>query len=351
MLLRSWPSFHLIALLFIFGCGIRVPRQVLLNPTDYQSPDYSNDQYWAALPFRKDSADLTPDTIFTDLQSESNVDVFFLHPTSYTGTKGQRFWNAPLDDQKVNRKTDRTSIRHQASIFNGSGKIYAPRYRQAHIHAYFTKKEKEQARQALDLAYRDVATAFQYYLDHYNQGRPIILACHSQGTTHGMRLLKEFFEGKPLQDQLVVAYLLGMPVSKNYFSQIPICQSPEQTGCFCSWRTYREGFIPKRFPATDSIAIVNPLSWNTGYDKEQREKNKGAVLLKFHKGIWPMMASAQIKQGILWANKPRFPGSFLLRTKNYHAGDFNLYWVNVRENASQRASRFLNKIDLPASSH
>ena len=152
------------------------------------------------MPFRKDSADLTPDTIFTDLQSESSVDVFFLHPTSYTGTKGQRFWNAPLDDEKVNRKTDRTSIRHQASIFNGAGKIYAPRYRQAHLHAYFTKNEKELAQQAFDLAYRDVAAAFQYYLDHYNKGRPIILACHSQGTTHGMRLLKEFFDGKPLQN-------------------------------------------------------------------------------------------------------------------------------------------------------
>jgi hypothetical protein len=251
----------------------------------------------------------------------------------------------------VNDKTDRTSVCHQASIFNSAGKIYAPRYRQAHIHAYFTKKEKEQARQAFYLAYRDVATAFQYYLDHFNNGRPIILACHSQGATHGMRLLKEFFEGKPLQDQLVVAYLVGMPVSKNYFTQIPLCQSPDETGCFCSWRTYREGYLPKHFPVSDSIAVVNPISWYTKSEKELKENNKGAVLAKYNQGIWPMLTSAQIQQGVLWANKPRFPGSFLLRTKNYPAGDFNLYWVNVRENASQRAALFLQKTDVPASSH
>ncbi|MBK8501421.1 MAG: DUF3089 domain-containing protein [Saprospiraceae bacterium] len=351
MLLRSWSSLFLVAIFSIMGCGTRLPHNVLLKTSAYQSPDYSNADCWAALPFRKDSADLTPDTIFIDRQSESSVDVFFLHPTSYTGSKGQHYWNASLDDQKVNDKTDRTSIRHQASIFNSAGKIYAPRYRQAHIQAYFTTKEKEQAQEAFDIAYRDIAAAFQYYLDHYNEGRPIILACHSQGTSHGMRLLKEFFEGKPLQDQLVVAYLVGMPVAKNYFNQIPICQSPEETGCFCSWRTYREGYLPKQFPTSDSIAVVNPLSWKTKSDKEQKENNKGAVLLKFNQGIWPRLTSAQIHQGILWANKPRFPGSFLLRTKNYHAGDLNLYWVNVRENASLRASRFFEKIDRPASPH
>jgi hypothetical protein len=44
-----------------------------------------------------------------------------------------------------------------------------------------------------------VKTAFLYYLQHYNNGRPIIIASHSQGATHGKRLLKEFFDGKELQ--------------------------------------------------------------------------------------------------------------------------------------------------------
>ena len=62
----------------------------------------------------------------------------------------------------------------------------------------------EIARLLLD---EDVKAAFQYYLEHYNNGRPIIIASHSQGTTHAKRLLKEFFDGTALQHQLVAAYL------------------------------------------------------------------------------------------------------------------------------------------------
>lgn len=323
------------------SCSVRPALSLLPLDGIYQPPDYSDFDNWAALPFREDNADATPDRNFVDCQEKAEADVFFLHPTSYTGDKGQKYWNAPLNSESVNRKTDRTSILHQASIFNEAGKIYAPRYRQAHLKSYFTKNEKE-AKAAFELAYKDIVTAFEYYLEHFNDGRPIILACHSQGASHGMRLLKEFFEGKELQSRLVVAYLVGMPVAKDYFSNIPICESPDQTGCYCTWRTFRRGYIPKKFPASDDYAVVNPLTWKTSGEAVSKEMNQGAVLRKFEQGIWPQLMDAQINGGVLWASRPRFPGSFLFITKNYHIGDFNLYWVNVRENASHRAAIYLN---------
>ena len=157
--------------------------------------------------------------------------VFFLYPTTYTGQRGQDQWNAALDDKKLNKETDKTTILHQASIFNGAGRVFAPRYRQAHLHAYFSKKPAS-AKKAFDLAYSDVVAAFNYYLEHYNNGRPIIIAAHSQGTTHAGQLMRDNFDNQPLQQQLVVAYLVGMPVPTDYFQAISPCQKPDDTGCF-----------------------------------------------------------------------------------------------------------------------
>ena len=315
----------------ILGCQVRPA----LHLAKVEASDYSNLDLWAAHPFKLDSADLIPDSSFMDKQDLAGVDVFFLHPTTYTGQKGHKYWNAPMLDPELIEKTDATTIRHQASIFNGVGKVFAPRYRQAHLHAYFTKN-KQDARKAFDLAYVDVRAAFLQYLNSWNQGRPIIIASHSQGSTHAIRLMEEFFDGKELQGKLVVAYLVGMPVTAGKFDQIPLCQTPTDVECYCSWRTFKSGHTPKKHLTGDSIAVTNPLTWQTSPTYADHLLNQGGVLRNFHGGTWPNLTDARINNGILWARKPKFPGSFLMLFKNYHVADYNLYWVNVRLNAQQR---------------
>ena len=73
-------------------------------------------------------------------------------------------------------------------------------------------KDTSKAGKAFDFAYEDIKKSFEYYLQHYNNGRPIIIASHSQGTTHALRLLKEFFENKPLQ--LVAVWTESSHISK-----------------------------------------------------------------------------------------------------------------------------------------
>ena len=123
--------------------------------------------------------------------------------------RGNTLWNAPTNNTKLNKTTDEGSILNQASIFNGAGKVYAPRYRQAHIEAYYTKN-KTASKQAFKLAYMDVKSAFEFYLKEYNpineetrKRRPIIIASHSQGTNHATQLLKDYFDGKELQKNLI----------------------------------------------------------------------------------------------------------------------------------------------------
>jgi len=43
---------------------------------------------------------------------------------------------------------------------------------------------------------------------------------------------------------------------------------------------------------------------------------------------------------MLWIDKPKFFGNFLYNTKNYHAGDFNIFYMNIRENVQQRINAF-----------
>lgn len=320
------------------SCAVR-PKGLFLETNVPTAPNYNNQESWAALPDREDNADRVPADAFPDNQSEAEVDIFFLHPTTYTGDKGHDQWNGPVYDDKLNAKTDGSTILYQASIFNGTGKIYAPRYRQAHLHAYFTK-QKTDARQAFDLAYDDVKTAFEYYLEHYNQGRPIIIAAHSQGTTHGARLLKEYFDGKTLKDQLIAAYLVGIPIYKNYFEALKPCETEVETGCFCSWRSFKKGHLPKNRDVGNDIVVTNPLSWTTDNTHIDKSQNQGGVLLKFDK-ILPELADAQIHEGILWLKKPKFPGSFLYFKPNYHVADYNLYYMNVRNNAIKRTEAYL----------
>src|SRR5439155_1242121 len=106
------------------------------------------------------------------------------------------------------------------------------------------------------------------YLQHYNNGRPIIIASHSQGTLHAGRLLKEYFDGKILHNKLVCAYIIGMPIPQNYFTTLQPCKDSLSTGCFVGWRTYREGYTDTLFVAKEKIKsyVTNPLTWTTTED-------------------------------------------------------------------------------------
>ncbi len=329
------PSFLLLVGLLLTSCS--VTKQALLPD---QPIDYSKTEHWAALPSKVDPSDLDPFGL--NPMENGPVDIFFLYPTSFLAKKDRSLWNAAIDNKKVNRITDGSSMKYQASIFNQVGRVYAPRYRQAHYQAYFTT-DKVNAKKAFELAYQDVKDAFQYYLEHYNQGRPIIIAAHSQGTTHGMRLTKEFFDGTPLQVRLVVAYLAGIPIPKGYFDHLSSCDAPDDLQCINSWRTFKYGHEPKHAQSEPPMIITNPISWRSDTVYVSKAHNKGALLRKFEGGLLPNRVDAQVYKNVLWVHKPKFPGSFLYRSNNFHIADFNFFYFDVRENAKFRKDLYLKK--------
>ena len=301
-------------------------------------PNYANTIYWAAHPDKKDPSDTVPLPL-RNTEKEKTADVFFLHPTTLVGPRENGNNNARIDDPFINHKTDYSPIIYQASAFNETARVFAPRYRQAHIGMY-SEKDSASKYAAFNLAYEDVRNAFLYYLKNENNGRPIIIASHSQGTTHATRLLKEFFDGKELYNQLVCAYLIGMGVKKDSYEKIPICTDSTKTGCFVSWRTYRKDYDGEWANRLDTnVVVVNPVTWKTTNEIADKSLQQGAVLYNLNK-VYTKTQNTQAEGSALWVSHPRFPGSFLYRSKNYHAGDINLFYVDVRKDSSRRIGYF-----------
>ncbi len=335
-------KFLLVLLLFsaIISCSPSYYKKIAQTPKPAFNPgvpDYGDLNMWAAHPYKKDPSDSLPIPFQQDWR-DSVVDVFFIHPTTFTDHS--RAWqiNADITNDTLNAKTDYSSILYQATIFNQQSRIFAPRYRQAHYDMY-NFADTSVARKAFDTAYSDIRSAFMYYLDHF-QGRPIIIAGHSQGTQHAKRLLKEFFDGQVLKNRLVAAYLVGMPVKADEFKTIAPCKDSLQTGCFVTWRTFRKDYEgPKYLSLENNTAVTNPLNWKTDTSYAPKTLHKGAILYKFNK-IFKTTNDAQVHGNILWVSKPKFPGAMFYRSKNYHIGDLNLFYTNIREDVKRRIGLF-----------
>ena len=124
-----------------------------------------------------------------------------------------------------------------------------------------------------------------------------------------------------------------------------MCQDSSATGCLVGWRTYREGYIPEYIgKETGKPMVTNPLTWTLMDNEEAPAKlNKGAVVTKFDK-VYNNAADARIHDRILWVSELNFPGSFLVRKKNLHIGDINLFWMNIRENCVTRVTSYQNHV-------
>ena len=313
------------------------------------APDYDDPANWAALPSRTDPSDAYPeDTAFPPASTDApGPAVFFLHPTIYTDAPDGRFpWNGSVTDAELNARVDESTIRLQASAFNAAGPVYAPRYRQAHISAYYTE-DTLKARAAFDTAYADVRRAFEWFLRKHNPDEGILIAGHSQGTTHGKRLVRDYFDpggpqlaGEGLSPKLVTAYLVGIPVAPDDFASVPVCTYSTQTGCFVSWRTWQRPATPYASDVAqeEPAVVVNPLTWTTDTTYAPASLNPGGTLRKLR--LIEELSDAQVQEGILWINRPDFFGERVIRMDNWHAADINLFYESVRGNAVARAAAY-----------
>ena len=292
--------------------------------------------------------------------------VFFIHPTSYLSRDN---WNAPIGEEEAERIAG-IYVRGMASPFNAADEIWAPRYRQATMGAFLT--DAPEGQQAIDAAYGDVLEAFRFFLDSVDEDMPVVLAGHSQGALHLLRLLREEVAGSPLADRLVGAYVIGWPISVEHDMPalgFPACATAQQTGCVLSWSSFAE-------PA-DPSSLMRAYSESIGFDGEPRGESqilctnpitgtfRGSAEASANLGtLVPdesisngrlVRASVPARcdaQGLLLIGDPpdlgSSAGAYVLPGNNYHVYDIPLFWANTQADVNRRVRAFAGSAE-PAS--
>jgi Protein of unknown function (DUF3089) len=330
-----------------------VPKEQFKPPPPIAPRIYADAQMWIARPdIANNPSSYTPEGLIETAEKASYA-TFFIHPTSYLE---RAHWNAPLDDKEAN---DRAAlfVRGQASVFNKSGKVWAPRYRQATYGAFLT--DAPEARQALDVAYSDISTAFDEFLVQNPKG-PIILAGHSQGSLHLSRLLQDKVAGKPVAKRIIAAYVVGWPIGEAADLPalgLPACATATQTGCILSWQSFAEpasyGEILSMFrsapglaggsrlddkllctnPLTGTVGANAPTDGNEGTLKNEPDFSGGTLIAK------TVPARCDAQGFLLIGDGPKL-GPYVLPGNNYHVYDYSLFWRNIRSDVVRRAQAF-----------
>ena len=268
------------------------------------APDYSKNESWAVLPslWNKSLEQVagTPE--------KKRADVFYIYPTLLSNKKSS-CWNANIFDPQIRKDVIEKAVTYQASAWVKAANLYVPFYRQAH-YRIFIEPYATQGREAGIVAYQDVKNAFLYFLNNYNNSRPIIIASHSQGTLHAKRIIKDFFDGKPLQKRLIAAYLIGARVIPNEFKNIHELNSPDSFGGFISWNTYKKNHLPSKYNDWYKGGVVsNPISWD---QSPQGSIDSHLGVLGRDKKIYPNSLYTIEIDGILWSSLPKIKNRFLL---------------------------------------
>lgn len=276
--------------------------------------------------------------------------VFFIHPTSYLSREN---WNAPIGEEEAERIA-RIYVRGMASPFNAASEIWAPRYRQATMGSFLT--DEPEGQQAIDAAYADVLEAYRFFIESVDAETPIVLAGHSQGSLHLLRLLREEVKGSPVADRLVAAYVIGWPISVEH--DVPelgfaACATPQQTGCILSWSSFAEPADPSALmetyaksigfdgqPRGDSrILCTNPLTGMFG-GEAAADRNLGTLVPDDSMSNGELVPDAVPARcddrGLLLIGDPPELGSYVLPGNNYHVYDIPLFWANTQADVARR---------------
>jgi hypothetical protein len=311
-----------------------------LNLPDPTPPDYANASNWLKVP-KHPKAPIHP------------VDVFYLYPTSYSMETPSSPVIGPVTDPGM-RAGAQESYARQAAAFAPYANVYAPYYRQIDT---ATKAQLPQAEQNLltaGIPTTDAIAAFDYYLRHYNHGRPFILVGHSIGSNVLANMLGGYFTKHPsVYSRMVAAYVVGFAVTRQFLDAHPylsFARNGTDTGVIVSWNTEAPDFQGVN-PVLDGNVglVINPLTWSHTSDAVPASESLGS-LLPAATGPWiraNQYADAQIDlaRGVLVCSTCDeallAPASGPVPAGIYHRYDYPFYFYNVRANGKARINAYL----------
>ena len=310
-----------------------------------KATDYSKRAHWLPLP----------------TGPATRTAVFYLYPTEYVAKSGDPIVG-PVDDPAMMAGA-RVAFQRQAWAFRTFADIYAPYYRQADAAMRSTMPQSAQDKVVAGAPTIDGVAAFRYFINHYDRGRPFILAGHSLGSNVTANLLAQYMKGHPrIYKRMVAAYVVGYSITPSYLAKNPIlkfARGANDTGVIVSWNTEAptvDGTNPVILPK--GLAI-NPITWSRSQTRATAAQNRGSMELNLATGGTPMLnpdgtiarfmnlANARVDKakGVVICStidptKPPYlmPGGFPQGV--LHTFDYPLYFFDVRANARNRVERF-----------
>jgi hypothetical protein len=333
-----------------FSLAPRAPFQTTTPPP---APQYGARGAWA----------YWPDALGLERGAEAAADIFYVHSTTWYSARG---WNAPIGKEDADAELRRNAAPNEVGPFAALGPLYAPRYRQATLFAFFTHKFDGVA--ARRLAYDDVRNAFSEYLKSSEADRPLVLVGYGQGGLHVLGLLADFFQDDiKLRRRLAVAYVIDQATPLRLFNdrlaETPPCARPTDIRCVVSYVDYEERFAGEidrtrrrsmvwtadgglTSTANSRLLCTNPLTFAVNEERADAAEHAGAASatgLAFGATppSLPRLIGAQCVDGVLIVDTPR--QAFLRRNAafgaKWKARSYNLFFFDLAEDAAQRAAR------------
>ena len=221
------------------------------------------------------SIDYTDTAYWYSIGDETHAaDVFYVYPTVSTISyeDNGNSWYADITLPEV-REEANDNQRFNKMLY-GEYNFYAPYYRQMIFEAY--QQPASMLVQLVETPAQDINDAFQYYMTHYNHGRPFFLMGHSQGSQVLIELLKKGMTAEQRQ-QMVAAYCIGYHVTAEELAEYPEALKPATDSLMQGLVIFNS--------VTDTAAIsmvsrgdvvgINPTTWTMSTDTIPAEFHLG----------------------------------------------------------------------------
>jgi metallophosphoesterase (TIGR03768 family) len=295
-----------------------------------KATDYSKTNHWLTVP-----------------ATNMPVDIFYLYPTSWTSTNSNPEVCA-IDNPSMLQKAPQAFAK-QATAFETVGNIYAPFYRQDNL------SPSNRLEIIAGIPTLDAVAAFDYYIKNFNNGRPFILAGHSQGSDVLSNLLAGYMKAHPVVlARMIAAYVIGFPITAEYLTNNPhlkFAEGPGDTGVIISYNTEAPDVLPGANPVLSGLigVVINPLTWTRAETLATTNQGFGSFMPNTN-GVYvrvPQYADARIdiSNGVLICSSAdkNALGTIdgLAGFGVYHNFDYPFYYFNIRSNAANRVTKFL----------
>lgn len=276
------------------------------------------------------------------------VDVFFIFPT-VTGFRDP-VQICDIDDPDV--VAGAKNVRAvQVSVFDESCNVFMPYYRQISM----PKPGTDYGTVTEYLSGFDTTDALDYFFKHLNQGRPFILAGHSQGSSTLLQLLKNYMTKHPeYLKRMVAAYPIGFAVTKDYLENtgLKFAEGATDTGVIVSWNTEGPANLDSKNCVLAPKAIsINPINWKRDDTPASVKDNLGSLSIE-GKIVVPGIADARVDtvrgSVIVSSVDPKVYGMpaeavLLFGPESYHMHDYGFFYNNLKQNIADRIKAFMAK--------